>query len=423
MEQRGKALSGASTALWLLLGINLFNYIDRQVLAAVEPDIRATLFAANDVNAMAKTGALGTAFLITYMLTAPALGWLADRFSRWIIIGSAVILWSVASGASGLAATFFALLLTRVFVGIGEGGYGPAAPTVLADLFPLSTRGRVLAVFCAAIPVGSALGYVFGGLINEHLGWRWAFYLIAPPGLLLGLLCFFQRDPRARGITRPERQRANLDDYVALFRTPSYVLNCAAQTAMTFAIGGIGFWVAAYLKFRGQPPSATKFFGVIIVVAGLVSTLLGGWLGDRLRRRYAGSYFLISGLGMIVAFPLFVTMLFTPFPAAWFFMFAAVFFIFLNTGPSNTALANVAPPKVRATAFALNILVIHALGDAAAFPTIGFIAGHTNMNVAFLFVSVIMLVAAIAWLMGVKYLPADTAAVEAATPKAEMSIR
>ena len=352
-----------------------------------------------------------------------ALGWLADRFSRWIIIGSAVILWSVASGASGLAATFLALLLTRVFVGIGEGGYGPAAPTVLADLFPLATRGRVLAVFCAAIPVGSALGYVFGGLINEHLGWRWAFYLIAPPGLLLGLLCFFQRDPRARGITRPERQRASLDDYVALFRTPSYVLNCAAQTAMTFAIGGIGFWVAAYLKFRGQPPSATKFFGVIIVVAGLVSTLLGGWLGDRLRRRYAGSYFLISGLGMIVAFPLFVMMLFIPFPAAWFFMFAAVFFIFLNTGPSNTALANVAPPKVRATAFALNILVIHALGDAAAFPTIGFIAGHTNMNVAFLFVSVIMLVAAVAWLMGVKYLPADTAAVEAATPKAEMLIR
>jgi len=422
MEQRGKALRGAYPALWLLLGINLFNYIDRQVLAAVEPDIRATLFAANDVNAMAKTGALGTAFLITYMLTAPALGWLADRFSRWIIIGSAVILWSVASGASGSAATFFALLLTRVFVGIGEGGYGPAAPTVLADLFPLATRGRVLAVFCAAIPVGSALGYVFGGLINEHLGWRWAFYLIAPPGLLLGLLCFFQRDPRARGITRPERQRASVDDYVALFRTPSYVLNCVAQTAMTFAIGGIGFWVAAYLQFRGQPPSATKFFGVIIVVAGLVSTLFGGWLGDRLRRRYAGSYFLISGLGMIVAFPLFVMMLFIPFPAAWFFMFAAVFFIFLNTGPSNTALANVAPPKVRATAFALNILVIHALGDAAAFPTIGFIAGHTNMNVAFLFVSVIMLVAAIAWLMGMKYLPADTAAVEAATPKGEMSI-
>src|ERR1700730_11356558 len=365
MQQRGKALNGASTALWLLLGINLFNYIDRQVLAAVEPDIRATLFAANDVNAMAKTGALGTAFLITYMLTAPALGWLADRFSRWIIIGSAVILWSVGSGASGLGATFFALLLPRVFVGVGEGGYGPAAPTVLADLFPLATRGRVLAVFCAAIPVGSALGYVFGGLINEHLGWRWAFYLVTPPGLLLGLLCFFQRDPRARGIARPERQRASLADYATLFRTPSYVLNCIAQTALTFAVGGIGLWVAAYLKFRGQPASATKFFGVIIVVAGLTSTLLGGWLGDRFRKRWPGSYFLVSALGMVFAFPLFVVFLFTPFPAAWYLMFASVFFMFLNTGPSNTALANVTLPKVRASAFALNILVIHLFGDAA----------------------------------------------------------
>ena len=188
---------GAYQALALLLAINLFNYIDRQILAAVEPEIRATFFAPNDINAMATTGALGTAFLLTYMLAAPALGWLADRFQRWIIIGFAVIFWSLASGASGLAATFAALLITRIFVGIGEGGYGPAAPTILADLYPLENRGRVLAIFCAAIPVGSALGYVLGGAISGHLGWRWAFYLVTPPGLLLGALCFTQRDPRA----------------------------------------------------------------------------------------------------------------------------------------------------------------------------------------------------------------------------------
>ena len=407
-----RANPGARTALTLLLGINLFNYIDRQILAAVEPQIRATFFLANNQNAMAITGTLGTAFLVTYMLAAPALGWLSDRFSRWIIIGLAVVLWSLASGASGLAATFVALFITRVFVGIGEGGYGPAAPTVLADLFPLQTRGRIMAVFCAALPVGSALGYVLGGWISEHLGWRWAFYLVTPPGLLLGLVCFFQRDPRAREIVRPETQRATREDYRKLFRTPSYVFNCAAQTAMTFAMGGIGFWVAAYLKFRGEPASSTKFFGAIIVVAGLVSTLLGGWAGDRLRKTYAGSYFLVSGVGMIVAFPLFVAMLFTPFPAAWLLMFGSVFFMFLNAGPSNTALANVSLPKVRATAFALNILIIHALGDAAALPSIGFIAGHTNMTIAFLFVSGMMLLSGIIWLFGMKYLAADTAAVE-----------
>jgi MFS family permease len=412
-----QAKPGARTALALLLGINLFNYIDRQVLAAVEPSIRATFFAPGDINAMAISGTLGSAFLVTYMLSAPALGLLADRFSRWIIIGVAVILWSVATGASGLAGTFSALLITRVCVGIGEGGYGPAAPTVLSDLFPLEVRGRILAIFCAAIPVGSALGYVLGGLIDNHLGWRWAFYLVAPPGLFLGLFCFFQRDPRvgADGV-RPERYRATLEDYLTLARTRSYVFNCIAQTAMTFAVGGIGFWVAAYLKFRGQPPSATPIFGVVIVVAGLVSTLLGGWLGDRLRSRYPGSYFLVSGVGILVAVPLFVAMLFTPFPFAWVLMFASVFFMFLNTGPSNTAIANVALPKIRATAFALNILIIHALGDVLAFPTLGFIAGHTNWTIAFLFVAVVMLISGMFWLFGVRYRAADTAAVEAATP-------
>jgi MFS family permease len=411
-----QAKPGARTALALLLGINLFNYIDRQVLAAVEPSIRATFFAPGNINAMAISGTLGSAFLVTYMLSAPALGLLADRFSRWIIIGVAVILWSVATGASGLAGTFSALLITRICVGIGEGGYGPAAPTVLSDLFPLEVRGRILAIFCAAIPVGSALGYVLGGLIDNHLGWRWAFYLVAPPGLFLGLFCFFQRDPRvgADGV-RPERYRATLEDYLTLARTRSYVFNCIAQTAMTFAVGGIGFWVAAYLRFRGQPPSATPIFGVIIVVAGLVSTLLGGWLGDRLRSRYPGSYFLVSGVGILAAVPLLVAMLFTPFPFAWVLMFASVFFMFLNTGPSNTAIANVALPKIRATAFALNILIIHALGDVLAFPTLGFIAGHTSWTIAFLFVAVVMLVSGVFWLLGVKYLAADTAAVEAAT--------
>src|SRR5881392_866090 len=191
-----RPLRGAHTALALLLTINLFNYIDRQVLAALEPDIRATFFATDDVNAMTKTGLLGDAFFVTYMVSAPILGLLADRISRWIIVGCAVILWSLASGGSGLAATFTILFATRIFVGIGEGGYGPAAPTILSDLFRIEIRGRVMAIFYAAIPVGSALGYVIGGLIGAHLGWRWAFYVVTPPGLLLGLLCFWQRDPR-----------------------------------------------------------------------------------------------------------------------------------------------------------------------------------------------------------------------------------
>jgi MFS family permease len=407
--------AGARNALCLLVGINLFNYIDRFVLAAVEPNIRATFFAVGDPNAMAKTGTLAPAFLITYMLAAPVLGFLADRVSRWLVVGVCVILWSFATAASGFAATFAALFITRIFVGIGEGGYGPAAPTILADYFPLSMRGRIMAVLCGAIPVGSALGYVLGGLINHQLGWRWAFYLVAIPGVILGIVCFLQKDPRSASGTVSSKNagRSSQGAYASLFRNRSFVINCLAQTAMTFALGGLAFWMSAYLIFRKQPPElGTPIFGGITVVAGLLSTLLGGVMADRLQKRFAGSYFLVSGVGMLAAFPFLIGMLYTPFPLAWVFLFGAVFFVFLNTGPSNAALANVVRPQIRAAAFALNILIIHLLGDALSPPLLGAVAGHYDMNVAFLVVSAAMLVSGVIWLLGMKFLPADTAAVE-----------
>ena len=160
-------------------------------------------------------------------------------------------------------------------MGIGEGGYSSAAPAILSDLFPIETRGRIMAVFFSAIPVGSALGYVLGGLIGANFGWRWAFYMVAPPGLLFGLLCFWQRDPRVVGhhlVQESPRRRAS--DYLHLFRTPSYLINCVAQTLMTFAAGGLGYWMSEYLAYRNESPVVARtVFGMILVVAGLSSTL------------------------------------------------------------------------------------------------------------------------------------------------------
>jgi len=405
--------TGPNTVLGLLITINLFNYIDRQVLASVEPEIRHTFFESDYAHAMEKTGWLAPAFLVSYMISAPIFGWLADRMSRWIIIGAGVILWSVATAASGLAGTFMFLLITRLFVGVGEGAYGPAAPTIIADVFPLLRRGRAMSFFYVAIPVGSALGYAIGGFVASHWSWQTAFFVVAPPGLLMGIACFFLRDPRDDAIKTP-KQRARFRDYASLARIPSYILNTLAMTALTFAIGGLSFWVPGYLEYRGLPPSSRIIFGGITVLAGLTATLLGGMAGDRLRSRFPGSYFLVSGIGILIAFPFSALMLFTPFPLAWVPMFVAIFFLFFNTGPSNTALANVTAPSIRATAFAVNILIIHALGDALAPPLIGAVADRTNMNVAFLVVSATMLFAGVLWLIGVKYLPRDTNAVESA---------
>ena len=132
---------GARTALILLLSINLFNYIDRQVLSAVAPHIKEEFLAA-DPDAKTKIGALTSAFLVAYMVLSPLFGWLGDRFSRWKLIAIGVILWSIASGASGLAGGFVMLLITRCFVGVGEAAYGPVAPSVISDMYPIRRRTK-----------------------------------------------------------------------------------------------------------------------------------------------------------------------------------------------------------------------------------------------------------------------------------------
>ncbi|HWE93108.1 MAG TPA: MFS transporter [Tepidisphaeraceae bacterium] len=408
------AVPGAWKALLLLLGINLFNYIDRQVLSAVEPDIRKSLLHGVS-DPRAKMGLLSGAFTLTYMVAAPLFGWMSERWSRWMLIGAGVFVWSLATGASGLAATFGMLLLTRCFVGVGEAAYGPAAPTVISDLYPVRSRGRVLSWFYMAIPVGSALGYALGGQIAESkLGWRWAFYLVVPPGLLLALISFFMREVRrgaSEKATAPTRT-PTLKDYAVLFRIRSYVLDTLGMAAMTFAIMGVGYWMPEYMEGRNVPGiyglSPRLLFGAITAVSGLLATLLGGITGDALRRRFGGSYFLVSAAGLLVGSPLIILMLHTPFPAAWGVIFVAVFCLFFNTGPSNAILANVTHPSVRATAFAINIFVIHLLGDAISPTVVGWIADRAGMDAGFGFMAVVMAIGGILWLWGAKYLERDT---------------
>jgi MFS family permease len=420
----------ATLALALLVFINLFNYIDRQVLAAVEPQIRKELFPTDDsgmepVHAKAATGWFATAFLLSYMAIAPVFGLLADRVSRWWLVGFGVILWSLASGGSGvnwgvsLASAYWILLLTRCFVGVGEAAYGPVAPAMIADLYPVAKRGQVMSWFYMAIPVGGALGYALGGGIVNLYGdaqWRWAFYSVVPLGVALGVWCFFMPDPprgqTEQAVTAALPRKLTLKDYLYILTIPSFTFNTLGMTMMTFAIGGLAFWMPAYLEERGVldvgPIDSKTMFGGITAVAGLVSTLAGGLAGDWLRPRFSGSYFLVSGFALLLGFPMTLLMIWTPFPWAWVFIFLAVFFLFFNTGPTNTILANVIHPSMRGSAFALNILIIHAFGDAISPPLIGWISGgQAHLDRGFIVVSLAMLVGGIIWLMGAKYLKHD----------------
>lgn len=440
-----RTFPGARPALVLLLLINLFNYIDRQVLAALVDPIKQSLFGEGGATGtlgalqdwcrvnlgfkpeLALIGVLSMAFMVTYMVGAPLFGRLAERRSRWMLIGIGVIVWSLASGASGLAGTFFALLITRCLVGIGEAAYGPVAPAIISDFFPVESRGRVLAWFYMAIPVGSELGYVLGGAVGrsgigpwaqQWLGtsgesWRWAFYLVVIPGLALGLWSFIMREP-SRGQADLGGRTAGAvhvqwRDYLVLLRTPSYVLCTLGMTAMTFAIGGIAFWMPFYLKHRpGAEGPVEVIFGAITCVAGICGTLLGGLAGDKLRSRIPGSYFLVSGLAMLSGFPFMLLVLDAPFPGIWVLIFLTCFCLFFNTGPTNTILANVTHPSMRAAAFALNIFVIHAFGDVISPVIIGVLSDRTDMTQAFRLVGFMFLVAGVLWLMGMRFLKRDT---------------
>ncbi|MGL4552311.1 MAG: MFS transporter, partial [Gemmataceae bacterium] len=362
---------GASHALLLLVLINLFNYIDRQVLASVEPHVRKEFFPPvlnpatgemeEPADAKELMGWLAFAFLATYMLLAPVFGALATRMSRWWLIAAGVVVWSLASGASGasellgqplggkavflfgyvLPMAYVVMLLTRCLVGVGEAVYGPIAPDLIADLYPVEKRGQVLAWFYAAIPFGGAIGYALGEILTTATGhWSYAFYAVVPPGIVLGVWCLFMKEvPRPAG--HVEAKEPSWGDYATLFAIPSYALNVAGMTCMCFVIGGLAFWSPAYLEHRKVPavfgavPPAT-FFGILTAALGLAATLAGGWAGDALRGRHSGAYFLVSGAAMLAAAPLLVAMIYLPFPLAWVPMAGAIFCLFFNTGPTNT---------------------------------------------------------------------------------------
>jgi MFS family permease len=360
-------------------------------------------------------GLVGMAFMVTYMLAAPIFGLL--RVNRWWVIAAGVAVWSLACGASGLASSFEVLLVTRCLVGIGEAAYGPVAPTIISDLFPIERRGRVLSWFYMAIPVGSALGYVLGGLVDSWLGWRWAFFSVVVPGLILALIAMVMKEPQSGQSDvldddKIKTHKPSFRDYAIFLRSPSYVINTIGQTLMTFAIGGIAFWMPSYIyetRGYGTLASVNLTFGIILVLSGITGTLAGGIAGDKLKPRFSGSYFLVSGAAMILAFPFLLYALVIPFPYAWICIFAACFCLFFNTGPTNTILANVTHPAIRASAFAFNILIIHAFGDVLSPLLIGALAdSHANdMGFAFKMVSYLVLLGGIVWLAGVPFLARD----------------
>ncbi len=386
-------------ALTVLTFINLFNYLDRYVLAAVLESIKQSELRLTDT----ELGFVASGFILIYTLTSPFFGTLGDRRSRPPLIALGVALWSIATALAGFSRGFISLFTARSAVGVGEAAYGTIAPALLADTFPLRQRCRILAVFFAAIPIGSAAGYIVGGIVDHHFGWRAAFWIAGTPGLILSLLVLFVRDP-PRGIhdeASAGPAEAGRHTYLDLLRNRDFVLTVLGYGAYTFALGGLAIWMPTFLeRIRGMTRSeATVTFGAIAVVTGFVGTFAGGWLGDFALRWSKQSYLWVSGIATLIAAPITYVALSNPnrgvyLPA----IVIAEILIFMSTGPVNSAIINAVAPGARATALGLSVFIMHFLGDIPSPPLIGMLSDAMSLERAFLIVPVAIVIAGGIWM-------------------------
>jgi MFS family permease len=391
----------------VLTGLNAFNYLDRFITAPVLPLIIADL-ALSD----AQAGSLQTVFILVYSLVCPVSGWLGDRWKRVHVAAAGVAVWSLATFASGLAASFAWLALARAVVGIGEASYTVITPSLLSDHYPAARRGRALSIFYAAMPVGIALGYVLGGQLASRFGWRPAFFVAGGPGFILALCLLFLREP-ARGQLdgqAGERTATWRQTWRVLRQRPSFWYNLAGQTIITFSMGGLGSWMPTYfVRERGLSVAAAgTIFGGLLLAAGFLGTILGGQLGDRLSRRFPAAHFSFPAWALIASAPFTMVAILSPSPAVfWSAMFGTLFLAFLYTGPLNAALANVLPPDLRSRGFGLHTTTIHLLGDALSPFLIGLVSDRIGLRMPVLVTGLMMPLAGVVLLLGRRSLVSD----------------
>jgi len=416
------------TALIVLTALNLLNYADRNVLFAVQPLVQDEFHLTN-----AQIGYLTSAFLGFYMIAAPFVGPLADRYSRKLIIVLGALFWSGLTLLTAVTHTYTELLIRHTLVGVGEATFVTIAPTFVADLFAERKRGRILGVFYLAIPVGSAAGYLLGGYLAPHHGWRFPFYIAAAPGFLLALAVLFLKEPErgqfdsikdvaevelvSKGFSGGFASGAFLHVFLylkelwhlilTLFRNPAFLTSTLGMAALTFSLGGIQVWIPKFLySERGYTLEAANLaFGIIIVIDGIVAALAGGWLGDYLLPRMKGSYYLVSAASMLLGMPVMIVALFVKGPLMIPAIGVAAFFLLLNTAPLNAAVINSVGAHIRATALAVNIFIIHILGDVPSPTMMGWVADKRSLQAAFILPVIAMGISSAILFYGMRFAP------------------
>jgi MFS family permease len=373
---RSQNLSGNRVLLSLLFAINLLNYIDRLTISGLLEPIGKDLHLSD-----AQLGQVALAFLIPYSVLPPIVGWIGDRAPRSRLIAFAVCIWSMATGVAGVVRSFAQLAATRAVVGVGEATYMSLSPSMIADAYPPGRRGSAMSLFYIASPVGAALGVFLGGVIGAAWGWRIACLVVGVPGVAMALAMWFFPEPKRGGLDPGEQaDRPSIRAALAILAgNKPYLLLTLAYTVQLFAYNPIEFWLPTVLqRDKGMPlVQANSSYGAIVVIAGTLGPLLGGFLADRFAQRSSAMYYricIVTALASVL--PIVGVLLLPKGPALFTSIFAEVFLANMSTGVVFTILVTIVMPGLRATATAVLLTVIHLLGDAISEPLIGTISSR-----------------------------------------------
>jgi MFS family permease len=416
----------ARFAFIVLLAINILNYADRSVLAAVQTKIQPE-FNLTDT----ELGLLASSFLFIYGLATLPLGMWADKSVRKNIVALCVGIWSIATALAGFTQNFFQLFLTRSVLGIGEAGYAPASLSILGDYFPRSVRGRILALWSIGNIIGTAIGQAIGGLVAVTLGWRWAFYIVGIPGLIAAFLIWRATEPKRGAFDQEDGTESGAElaaghaaigkDFWSMLkkivRIPTYWILMGAFISSFFTIGAAMAWINTYIvrDFHTTEAQAGLITGATLAAGSLIGTLLGGWLGDYLQPRMLQGRLLVSTFSFLVGAPLTFLALSIHSMVPFIIVFTiAIISLSLCLGPLNAVIQDIIEPDMRATAIGIILLVAHLLGDAASPLLIGILADSTgSLGTAFITTAPTSLfIAGLICLLGLKTVGSDMRAMQ-----------
>jgi predicted MFS family arabinose efflux permease len=359
----------ARLVLAMLLIVYTFNFLDRQILGILVQPIKAELGLTDT-----QLGALGgIAFALLYSTLAIPLALIADRTSRSWVITISLAVWSGFTALCGVATSFWQLFAFRLGVGVGEAGGVAPSYAMIADYFPPERRARALAIYSLGIPIGLAMGALLGGYIAASVDWRTAFLVVGLAGVVLApIFRLVVREP-VRGGADPAGsaplERAPLSAvFPLLARKPSFWLMAFAAAFSSMCGYGLAFWTPSMLirSFDFTLLEASQFMGGLLLIGGTLGVFAGGWLADRLGGRDRGVYAKLPATAWAITVPLFALGFWSSSPwSAFAFLIIPNGLNILWLGPVTTAVQNLVPPHMRATASASFLFINNLIGLGA----------------------------------------------------------